>query len=524
MGKLSRGFELNLGNKAMTSPAKLASNKRNAQKSTGPRTDAGKSKAKMNATTHGLRALSPVVPGENEKDWQQFHKDFLEEFMPQGVIETQFADRVASLMWRLRRVPYFEAGMISQKAEKAKIRLARETDAADEAQSKDWLRYDENTATITTTGMRLDTFEKNLQKFIELNRLFSEYLEGPLHKQYSGKDAMAILDASWRYSLPEDYSFENMYDDGEAESQVPPTNPPSNTDAANLSPAEVGKEILKEFNDMSIRIRESKNPIDDRGENIGQGQSPNSAPLNPDPSLTAGAAGRVAPSSSGNPPPDKSPKVEAPTNGAAEQIAPSSSGNPSPDKSPKVEAPTINATANGAAAEQPPATPENTNQGKASETEPPQFAPIRSVHSREFLQEIGVAEEHLNFPEDWSGWTARMIGEGVKRIAEAIGWDVEKVVACVEENIDVEREKTEEYLIVLRKKFAELEQIRDQRDTDAIRKVLVPSIQTTGVVIKYEAHLQRQLTQTLNQLIILQIARAKNQPSPPLELCGPGGE
>ena len=39
-----------------TSAAKIDANRRNCQKSTGPRTQVGKDRSKMNATKHGFRA------------------------------------------------------------------------------------------------------------------------------------------------------------------------------------------------------------------------------------------------------------------------------------------------------------------------------------------------------------------------------------------------------------------------------------------------------------------------------------
>ena len=41
----------------MTSDAKIAANRKNAQRSSGPKTAAGKSRAKANATRHGLAAV-----------------------------------------------------------------------------------------------------------------------------------------------------------------------------------------------------------------------------------------------------------------------------------------------------------------------------------------------------------------------------------------------------------------------------------------------------------------------------------
>ena len=47
------------------SEAKLEANRRNAQKSTGPRTEAGKKRSSLNAVTHGLRAETLVLLDED---------------------------------------------------------------------------------------------------------------------------------------------------------------------------------------------------------------------------------------------------------------------------------------------------------------------------------------------------------------------------------------------------------------------------------------------------------------------------
>src|SRR2546421_192930 len=47
----------------MTAPDRAAINRRNAQKSTGPRTDEGKARSRFNALKHGMTAQIPVLPG-----------------------------------------------------------------------------------------------------------------------------------------------------------------------------------------------------------------------------------------------------------------------------------------------------------------------------------------------------------------------------------------------------------------------------------------------------------------------------
>lgn len=95
----------------MSSEPSLTANRRNAQRSTGPRTAAGKAVAKLNAVSHGLRSAAPVVPGERAKDWHDHKAGMLAALAPVGTLETELADRAALLLWRLRRVATFETNV-----------------------------------------------------------------------------------------------------------------------------------------------------------------------------------------------------------------------------------------------------------------------------------------------------------------------------------------------------------------------------------------------------------------------------
>lgn len=95
----------------MTASKKLAANQSNALQSTGPRTEAGKAVAKMNAMNHGLRSPAPVVSGERPEDWDAFRTGFVTDLAPVGTFEAELVERIASLSWRTRRVVAYEAGI-----------------------------------------------------------------------------------------------------------------------------------------------------------------------------------------------------------------------------------------------------------------------------------------------------------------------------------------------------------------------------------------------------------------------------
>jgi len=87
----------------MASAAQIQANRLNAQKSTGPRTAAGKERASQNALKHGLLAREAVIQGEDPEEFELYREGMIEELAPVGEVEAMLAQRVVGLSWRLRR-------------------------------------------------------------------------------------------------------------------------------------------------------------------------------------------------------------------------------------------------------------------------------------------------------------------------------------------------------------------------------------------------------------------------------------
>lgn len=86
-----------------TSQARIDANRRNAQKSTGPRTAEGKHRVSQNAATHGLTARHLVLAEESAPVFYTLRRKMLEELQPQGEIECQLAEQMIAARWRLMR-------------------------------------------------------------------------------------------------------------------------------------------------------------------------------------------------------------------------------------------------------------------------------------------------------------------------------------------------------------------------------------------------------------------------------------
>lgn len=80
----------------------------------GPHTARGKAAVRLNAVRHGLRSDAPVLPGESFTDWQRHLEGIIERLQPEGHLEEVLAERVASLLWRLRRAHRFEVAVVGE--------------------------------------------------------------------------------------------------------------------------------------------------------------------------------------------------------------------------------------------------------------------------------------------------------------------------------------------------------------------------------------------------------------------------
>ena len=97
----------------MATERQIAANRLNAERSPGPKTPDGKAVASRNAVTHGLTSYSGLLPGEKLEDFSDLRARVFAELAPDSAIEGEVAERIASLLWRLRRVPAFEAALLA---------------------------------------------------------------------------------------------------------------------------------------------------------------------------------------------------------------------------------------------------------------------------------------------------------------------------------------------------------------------------------------------------------------------------
>jgi hypothetical protein len=96
----------------MSSASQVLASRRNAQRSTGPRTEEGKEVVSQNAVRHGLSATRDVIPGEDQEQFERHRREMLADLAPAGAMEALLAGRIVSLSWRLGRAQRIQSAAL----------------------------------------------------------------------------------------------------------------------------------------------------------------------------------------------------------------------------------------------------------------------------------------------------------------------------------------------------------------------------------------------------------------------------
>jgi hypothetical protein len=99
----------------------LEANRLNAQKSTGPRTPAGKEASRFNALKHGIDACRTVIPGENQADLERLAGEYQDQICPATPVERYLVDTLISSDWLRRRLHRAQANLYSVLAVRADL-------------------------------------------------------------------------------------------------------------------------------------------------------------------------------------------------------------------------------------------------------------------------------------------------------------------------------------------------------------------------------------------------------------------
>src|SRR5580704_9288842 len=157
-------------------------------RSTGPRTAAGKQRSSLNALRHGLTAASAVLPSEDQTVFDAHRRGFFDEYQPASPTETQLTQELADTAWRLNRIPSLEAALLDRAANPPTDQARIDFDIVDAHRA------------LATLGMHGQRLSRQFQKALEqLREIQSDRAE---RQRRELKDAAALLELHKHKGLP----------------------------------------------------------------------------------------------------------------------------------------------------------------------------------------------------------------------------------------------------------------------------------------------------------------------------------
>ena len=159
-------------------------------RSTGPRTAAGKQRSSLNALRHGLTAACAVLPSEDRAAYDAHRRGFLDEYRPATPTETQLTQELADTAWRINRIPALEAALLDRAANPPSDQAAIDFDIVDAHRS------------LATLGLHYQRLSRQFQKTVDHLR---EIQSDRRHEDKRDLEhAAAILELHKRKGIPYD--------------------------------------------------------------------------------------------------------------------------------------------------------------------------------------------------------------------------------------------------------------------------------------------------------------------------------
>ncbi len=103
----------------MASQKQIDANRRNAQKSTGPNTEDGKNKSRLNAIRDGLTGQITTLSDRDRPAFEKLQTEMLAHFNPQDPMEARLANAIIWDTWRLDHLRAIESHMYADAAEQS---------------------------------------------------------------------------------------------------------------------------------------------------------------------------------------------------------------------------------------------------------------------------------------------------------------------------------------------------------------------------------------------------------------------
>src|SRR4051794_14382644 len=117
-------FVTTLRGRTMVIQAQIDANRRNSQRSTGPKTEAGKDRTRLNALKDSSHAetVSRVLPHENAIELDARINKLVNDLKPRNDAELELVKHAANLAWELERARRCNTDRLAERVRKAQLK------------------------------------------------------------------------------------------------------------------------------------------------------------------------------------------------------------------------------------------------------------------------------------------------------------------------------------------------------------------------------------------------------------------
>lgn len=168
-----------------------SANRRNAVKSTGPRTAQGRAVSKMNALKHGILSQQVLVRGlnvqESRRELKALHRRFWEDLQPAGPLEEMLVDQIVTAHWRLRRALTAESGEIALNVDQGHRRRSRGTEPV--VQWMQWRAFGDPIPAMKESSLGnaiIVDWLRELRSAVEAEGALTEEMVEKLNRRFGG--------------------------------------------------------------------------------------------------------------------------------------------------------------------------------------------------------------------------------------------------------------------------------------------------------------------------------------------------
>jgi len=159
-------------------------------RSTGPRTAAGKQRSSLNALSHGLTAACAVLPSEDRGAYDAHCRGFSDEYQPATPTETQLTQELADTAWRINRIPSLETALLDRAANPPTEQARIDFDIVDAHRA------------LATLGLHYQRLSRQFQKTVD--HLREIQAERRHEEERHLKHAAGLLELHKRKGIPFD--------------------------------------------------------------------------------------------------------------------------------------------------------------------------------------------------------------------------------------------------------------------------------------------------------------------------------